>query len=439
MAMHIVTKQSKKLIKPATPTPVTLRHYKIGFMDELAPAMNVRVVLFFSVNHNHNSKFISKLEKSLEKILPRYSVLAGRYVAATHTVDCNDLGVDFTQAKVNMKLEDMLGSEANLRLVNDLMPLEIGEVDQVTDSLLAVQVTAFECGGIALGVSISHRIADASTLCTFLNEWANISREEEYEVEHIIGSGFNSSLLFPSRGLDPFLQGFPRSKTDYDNLTINHITKKLSFTENEILNLKEKMMRDQKNGSTLRFSKVQVVSAIIWNAFITIDRRINEHPRDSVFLQPINLRGKTSSLIPSDSFGNIWGLLVTECDSGVDTVEELGDILKNSVNNGKDYYSKLRHDNEEGQKMVLNTFQYLATIPPTKNVITFTSWCKFPFYKTDFGFGKPVWVNCGSIHAKNLAYLIDGVGGNGIEAYICLEDKDVPYLEEALHFNTFVN
>ncbi|XP_071719272.1 pelargonidin 3-O-(6-caffeoylglucoside) 5-O-(6-O-malonylglucoside) 4'''-malonyltransferase-like [Rutidosis leptorrhynchoides] len=439
MAVHIVTKQSKKHIKPSTPNPLTLCHYKIGFIDELAPSLNISVVLFYSVNHNHISKFVSKLEKSLEKTLKLFPPLAGRYVAATHAVDCNDQGVDFIQAKVNMKLEDIVGCEANLRLVNELVPLQPGEVDQVNDPLLAIQVTAFECGGIALGVSISHRIADASTISTFLNEWAYISREEEYEVEHIIGSGFNSSLLFPSRGLDPFLQGFTRSKSDDNELSM-YFTKKISFSENEILNLKEKIMLNSRNGN-LKLSKAQVVSAIIWNAYNTIDRRINvDHPRDSVFIQAINLRGKTSSLIPNDSCGNFWGILATECKSGnIETIEELSDLLNNSVNNGKDYYAKLRHDNEEGQKMVLISYEYLATIPPTKNVIVISSWCKFLFYEVDFGFGKPVWVNCGSMHTKNLAYLIEGLGGNGIEAYMSLEHKDVPHLKEALYFNTFVN
>lgn len=433
MAPHKVIKQSQKLIKPATPTPSTLLHYKIGFIDEFAPALNIRLVLFFSVNNNQTPKFVSQLEKSLEKVLTRLYPLAGRYLQDIHVVDCNDQGVEFIQAQVNIKMQDIIGSEANLRLVNELMPSELGAVDQVNDPILSIKVTTFECEGLALGVSISHRIADAATLCTFLNEWAAVSREEN-EVGHI-GSGFNSSSVFPGRGLPPVQQGLPRSISD-DELRKN-VTKKLTYSENEILNLKEKMMLNRRNGSP-QWSKVQLVSAIVWNAFITIDRKIHDKPRESILLQPINLRGKTTSLIPNDSCGNFWGILATKCKSSVETIEALADLLTDSVKNTKDYYFKVHHDNEEGQKMVLNSFSYLATIPPTTYVISFSSWCKFPFYEADFGFGKPVWVNCGSMPVKNSAYLIDGVGGNGIEAYLCVEDKDVPYLEEALHINTFV-
>lgn len=61
-----------------------------------------------------------------------------------------------------------------------------------------------------------------------------------------------------------------------------------------------------------------------------------------------------------------------------------------------------------------------------------SSWCKFPFYEVDFGFGKPIWAKPGSIPLKNSAYLMDGVGGNGVEAYVCMEPKDLPYFEESL-------
>lgn len=318
----------------------------------------------------------------------------------------------------------------NLRLVDGLVPSEMGAADQVTDPLLASQATTFECGGVALGVCISHMVADASTLCTFLNEWAAISREEN-EVK-FIGSGFNSSSFFPARGLPPLMQGLPRSKSD--NMLSKYITKKLSFNSSEISNLKEKIAL---NG-TQQWSKVQIVSALICNALFRINRRKHDFPRDSIILQPINLRGKTASLIPKYSCGNLCGLIAMECSSTVETTEALADLLTSSIKNTIDCYSKVHLDNEEVQTMILNSLFYVFTSPPTTDVIWITSCCNFPFYEADYGFGKPVWVTCGSSPAKNTVYLIDGVGGNGVEAYVGMEDKDVPYFEEALHIKAFV-
>lgn len=163
MAIPIV-KHSSKFIKPATPTPPNLRHFKIGFIDEFAPSINASIVLFFSINSDNNPKFLVQLEESLQKTLIRFYPLVGRYVAETRTIDCNDQGVEFIHAKVNIKLQDFLDSEVNVKVVDEFLPREIGEADLFTDPILAIQVTTFECGGVALGVSISHRIADASTI-----------------------------------------------------------------------------------------------------------------------------------------------------------------------------------------------------------------------------------------------------------------------------------
>ncbi|GKA84172.1 transferase, chloramphenicol acetyltransferase-like domain protein [Tanacetum coccineum] len=201
MAMK-VEKQSSKFIKPFHPTPSINCRYRIGFSDELAPPIYAGVVIFFSPNHNHVPKFIPKLEKSLEKTLTRLYPLAGRYVDEMRTVECNDEGAEFIHAKVNIKLQDFLGIEVNAMLVDEFIPLKSGAPLIYSDPLLAIQVTMFECGGVAIGVSAAHKIVDASTLCTFLNEWASMNREKN-EIE-FVGPGFNSSLLFPPRDLPSF-------------------------------------------------------------------------------------------------------------------------------------------------------------------------------------------------------------------------------------------
>ena len=71
--MMNIEKQSSKFVKPFVPTPPTLRHYKIGLVDELMPFLSVGVVLYFSANSNHDdAEFVTRLEKSLEKTLTRF-------------------------------------------------------------------------------------------------------------------------------------------------------------------------------------------------------------------------------------------------------------------------------------------------------------------------------------------------------------------------------
>ncbi|CAL2253336.1 unnamed protein product [Prunus armeniaca] len=57
-----------------------------------------------------------------------------------------------------------------------------------------------------------------------------------------------------------------------------------------------------------------------------------------------------------------------------------------------------------------------------------SSWCRFPFYEADFGWGKPSWVNQ-SLEAKNLIVLIDSRDGDGIEASLTFKEEDMAIME----------
>lgn len=61
----------------------------------------------------------------------------------------------------------------------------------------------------------------------------------------------------------------------------------------------------------------------------------------------------------------------------------------------------------------------------------FTSWCGFPTYELDFGWGKPVWVSSASPGVQNLIVLMDSVGDiGGIEAWITMDEADMMKFEQ---------
>ncbi|GJX11751.1 transferase, chloramphenicol acetyltransferase-like domain protein [Tanacetum coccineum] len=252
-----IEKQTSKFIKPFVSTPPKFRNYKLGFIDEFVYPSNVGVVLFFPANRDNNLHFVTKLEKSLERILTQFYPLAGRYVEENHSVDCKVLNI-YIYAKVNIKIQDILVPKENVMFFSEFIPSKLGVAYHLDNSLLGTQVTTFECGGVALGVSATHKIVDASTLCTFVNEWAATNREENKT--EFKGPGFSSSSLLPARGLSHVLVP-PIS----DDMLNKYIQKKFAFSESAILNLRAKAMANGKE-STRRWSKVQLVSAIIWKA-----------------------------------------------------------------------------------------------------------------------------------------------------------------------------
>ncbi|KAK3000239.1 hypothetical protein RJ639_023617 [Escallonia herrerae] len=129
--------QSKKFIKPSTPTAPSLRNYNLSFLDELAPA-----------------------------------------------------------TKVDTQLQGPLGLGEAEKL-NHLIPCEIGAFDEISDPLLPIQLTISACGRLAIGGRCSHRTADAFTLATFICGWATAGQEQS--VDGICPS-LNSVSFFQGRG-----------------------------------------------------------------------------------------------------------------------------------------------------------------------------------------------------------------------------------------------
>ncbi|CAA7023606.1 unnamed protein product [Microthlaspi erraticum] len=54
-----------------------------------------------------------------------------------------------------------------------------------------------------------------------------------------------------------------------------------------------------------------------------------------------------------------------------------------------------------------------------------TSPCNFPVYEADFGWGKPLWVPYAKISYKNLVAFTYTKEGDGIEAWINLDQNDM--------------
>lgn len=130
------------------------------------------------------------LKISLVETLAKFYPLAGR-VKEYHT-ECNDQGVPFFEAKAKCQLSQVVG-ESYLAKLKKLLPY--GE--QAGDLALAIQINFFDCGGIALGVCLSHKVVDGSSLSSFLNYWAHIARGDHCGNLNLICPRFDLAKLFP--------------------------------------------------------------------------------------------------------------------------------------------------------------------------------------------------------------------------------------------------
>ncbi|XP_042047244.1 pelargonidin 3-O-(6-caffeoylglucoside) 5-O-(6-O-malonylglucoside) 4'''-malonyltransferase-like [Salvia splendens] len=248
----------RKLIKPCTPTPQNLKSYKLSFKDELSRPSNVGVVLFYQ---SKPTKPANVLEESLSGILPRVISRHFLVVYPLAVADVDDVEVD------------------------DLVPRRGDRFAGPTDPLLSVQITELvKCGGLAVGVSVSHRIFDASSIGTFIAAWSNASKN--------LG-GKKGSVLFPPLIL---ICCFLIIKSK------NMQLKYYKFGKESITNLRSKLNTKQGIINSQKiFSKVRLISAVIAKALIRIDAKKYGRPRPSLIIQAVDMRPRINPPLPKHS------------------------------------------------------------------------------------------------------------------------------------------
>ncbi|KAL7246369.1 hypothetical protein ACSBR2_001475 [Camellia fascicularis] len=160
---------ARETIKPSSPTPHHLKTFELSLIDQFMPASYTPLVLCCATHGGCSYKERSQLLKnSLSQILARYYPLAGR-IKDPLFVDWNDDGVDYIETRVNCPISS-IPKQPKSELQNHFIPIQFKESG--SGSLLLIQASFFECGGMAIGIYTNHKLADAASFTVFLKAWA---------------------------------------------------------------------------------------------------------------------------------------------------------------------------------------------------------------------------------------------------------------------------
>ncbi|CAL1359891.1 unnamed protein product [Linum trigynum] len=413
---------SREIIRPSSPTPDRKRIHKLSFFDQLSPPIYLPL-LYFYPNQDPQTPFASKtqlLKTSLSSALSKYYPLAGR-IRDSFTVDCNDEGAVFLEARMNSKLAEILEDSPVDETLKLCFPDGLCYQNSNLSSPLTVQVTGFDCGGMALAVCLSHTIIDVSGMCSFVNYWAALASNSAIED----GGGvpplhleFNLAELYPPIDL-------PVTKT-FDPVIIRCVSRRLVFDGSNIGKLKGIVAAG--NVVVENPTRMEVVLAILHcSAIFAIRVCSGSLIADTELHSAVNLRSRVVPPVPASSVGNMASTFVVFTPKDVDTelVSFAGMIREAKVENFRSCASRSR--GEELCPFVVETTkgfrgeQGSDGAGSRRHVFGCSSWCGFPFYEADFGWGKPVWVTHTFAGAKDIITMMDTRNGDGIEVTVCLE------------------
>ncbi|XP_004504492.1 epi-neemfruitin B synthase L1AT-like [Cicer arietinum] len=413
MEMEII---SREIIKPSSPTPPHLKNFPLSFIDHITFRNYVPLLFFYDDTKvcDQTSK-ISHLKNSLSQILSIYYPFAGRFKDQV-SIECNDQGVSFLVANIGTKLSTIL-QNPNQNLLNPLFPDELQwKTANWSESILAIQINCFACGRIVISVCACHKIIDASTAFNFVNDWAEINREKQKSKSILSILPYNAlyagGTIFP-RATFPI---FPEVEF------VKHeaiVCKRFVFEASKIKLLKGMMVNSHSN-PVKNPTRVEVVTALIYKCAVSA---LGLNFKTTSLRMAVDLRRRMVPPLLDKSVGNlVWFLFVIN--------PELHDVvckIREGLCEFCEIYPKKFGGKEKDLSFILECLKQVTTNSNAENqsLIIYASWCRFPMYEADFGWGKPIWVTTSACPARNAIVLMDTRDGDGIEALVNMEQNDM--------------
>ncbi|KAL3745952.1 hypothetical protein ACJRO7_014968 [Eucalyptus globulus] len=423
MAMKVEV-VSTETVKPSSPTPSHLRNFKLCLLDQLAPPFWVPVILFYSASNNevaaNSASVTGNLKTSLSQALSLFYPLGGRMKGNT-AIDCNDEGALYLEAKARYELSEVL-SNPDINQLQQFLPFSSDKVvpnieEQV---IVGVQANFFDCGGIGIGICMSHKIADAASVSGFLTAWSEISLNGINGKASLITPFLKASELFPPKDVNFQM---PRRFSSREKL----LTKRFRFDGESLARLRARF------GSATP-TRVEAVTALIWKSAVEAARKRpewNEKYPSSIATHTVNIRSRMRPQpLPEHALGNLWQITVApliDTNKGVELQDFAGSLRKSIRAIDGEYLSVL-----QGERGLAKAYESLTAARKLAEssagkmeLYGFSSWVKFPFYEVDLGLGRPTWVCTTGFPIGNMVFLMGTRCEDGIEAWITLHEYDM--------------
>ncbi|XP_058740079.1 acyltransferase GLAUCE-like [Vicia villosa] len=360
---------------------------KSMFLSNIDKALNfdVKTVHFFEANKDFPPQIVTeKLKKALEDALVAYDFLAGRLKKNSETnrleIDCNSEGVGFVVASSEYPL-DQIGdlaypNQAFAQFVHKTDDfLKIGDIP-----LCVVQVTSFQCGGFAIGITTSHTSFDGLSFKTFLENLATLASNMPLDVtlchnRQLLAARSPPRVNFPHPEMIKFDNIPLRTKSSIFKSTSEELDFKVFQLNSKHINcLKEKA----KSNNNIHVTSFNVISAHLWRCK-TLSGTYDPN-KSSTILYAVDIRSRLNPPLPKAYIGNavLFAYASTKC-------EELRKCefskLVEMVGEGS------RRMNDEYARSIIDWGELYSGFP--NGEILVSSWWRLGFEEVEYPWGKP--------------------------------------------------
>ncbi|XP_055809457.1 acyltransferase Pun1-like [Solanum dulcamara] len=421
----LVSLISKKIIKPSIQTPLPLRSHKLSFLDQVFD-MSIPFAFFYPKTGSEPSHVSQRLENSLSKTLSYYYPYAGK-TKDDCIVDCNDVGVEVSNVRVHCPMSEIL-KHPYVNVENVAFPQQLPWNHPNKGNLAVAQVSYFDCGGIAVGGCLSHKIGDACTISNFFYNWGILSRDISVTSSpHFVGES-----IYPQSN-DPCVVSTIKPEEP-----IGYVGKRFVFPADKVNAFKSKFSFES---GVENLTPTEIVSSVIYRCAVAARTMNIGSFKPSSLFQVSYMRERHNPPLSQDASGNIVSGFFVETTNEKDVncprlvrqlrneKEKLDQDKARAIENA--FISEVVDSIKKGKKSPFNNDMLDYYFCLSLNA--------FPLYKTDFGWGKPARVSLATGPFNRWFHLMDNQIEGGMEAIVMLGELDMSVFEtnpELLEFAT---
>ncbi|XP_047330031.1 spermidine hydroxycinnamoyl transferase-like [Impatiens glandulifera] len=402
----MVTVKATHIVKPAEETPSKIMY--VSDIDQIHPITNAPTIYFYrSPSFSSFQIMVEILKHSLSKALVIFYPFAGR-LEWTHRkrvhINCNSLGAHSLEAETDARIDDFAPDYRPTPAVRDLIPYVDYSRPIEELPLVLIQLTKFSCGGVSLGLALSHFVADGQSALHFVSEWVRIARGEGPEYLPFLD---RTVLVQDQEDLLP--ADFDASDYKQPPLMIgslNNLEERMKETEVLMLRLSKEQidkLRSKANEEKKRlgdlergYTRFEVVAGHMWRTASKARKHMEN--QETAIRVVVNFRNRVKPPLPKFFFGNAILPVIVSSTSGELVSKPLSYVaskIRAATEKVTDEYTKnvaIFLDKQED----LSQWRYLHVVGSTQGVffgnpnMDITSWLTLPHNEggTDFGWGE---------------------------------------------------
>ncbi|XP_072954673.1 tryptamine hydroxycinnamoyltransferase 1-like [Typha angustifolia] len=404
----------------------------LTIFDRFASNLHIAVLFAFAAPTPSNDALLD----GLSKVITHFPTLIGRLgYSSSHRRPCVILGGDgggalVVEATVSSELSDYLPLEPS----PELQLLHPSPFDAV--HLLQVQLNRFKCGGLVIGATAHHRVADGQSMSTFFVSWSQIVRGTTVDRLPV----YDRSWLNPRRpprcefehwGLD-----FVPIPTHRRGFTINPVDVDPSEITNMLVRYSTDYIRKLKAEVNNKYTTFETLLGHLWRK-ITIARGLQDCDLTMVRVS-VNGRTRLKPPVPNEFFGNLVlnaypkanvKLLIT---GGLAAAASI--VHEAILEIDQRYFQSFMDFGElYGEEELVPAYDVDGIV--LSPILEADSWVRLRFQEVDFGGGGglrgflPTWVPF-----EGLVMLLPGLGEEGgIDAFVTLIAEHAKLLRQISH------